>query len=548
MKISNNIKFLYLSVLLVGLFSFIGAKAEDQFVNSKIKEVTVYLSGARVYRTGNVNIIPGTNTIIFNGLSNQIDENSLEVLSNGSFQILSVNYGINELKTLPKPESIRKLENGYDSVKQKLEFMRNEKQALQSQLEALKANEKLGVNEKTVFIDDVDDWLENYKKKGLEIRNKISKIAVQEVEVSEQLEKMQLQMDRLGGAKKSASGEIKVTILATKSEIADFKINYFVGSANWTPVYNLRANKLTDPVNMDYDAHIYQTTGEEWKDVKLSLNTGNPTLGGNKPILNPLILQLYQPRPVMAIYRKAESMDAPKMAMEESRGNDQSLQSNFKDSRAPMATAQQGHTNSQFNIPLRYTIVSDGQPQQVRIQQLSLPATFEYSGVPKFDKDAFLEAKVSGWEQFNLLAGDANLFLEGTYVGKSYLDPIATGDTFSLSFGRDKKIAIERQRIQGPGITNKILSGSSKKETFTYELSVKNLKTAIATITLEDQIPVSQTKDIQVSIKETTGGQYLEDSGKINWKLTLLPGETKKVRFTYIVSYPKNKIIQNLNE
>jgi uncharacterized protein (TIGR02231 family) len=130
------------------------------------------------------------------------------------------------------------------------------------------------------------------------------------------------------------------------------------------------------------------------------------------------------------------------------------------------------------------------------------------------------------------------------FVGKSEIDPSVTSDTFNLSFGRDKKLNVKRLRIQSS--IGKQFLGSSKKETFSYEITVRNLKSNGVILTIEDQIPISQTKGLDVDLKESSEAKYDSETGKLTWKLNLKENETRKIKFTYVVSYPKNKVVQNL--
>ncbi|MCX6351569.1 MAG: DUF4139 domain-containing protein, partial [Bacteroidetes bacterium] len=329
-------------------------------------------------------------------------------------------------------------------------------------------------------------------------------------------------------------------------------LRYFVQNAGWSPVYSLRAQNITDPVKLDYDAVVRQKTGEDWNDVKLMLATINPNLSGNKPELSPWYLSIYVPRPIyknrLKFGRTKEVTDAAPMYQQSMQKDERRLDD--KDSQtmstiADYTTTTQGQLNTTFDIAIKYSIPSDDNGQQVRVQQYNLPAVYEYISIPKFDKDAFLLAKVGGWEQFNLIPGPANLFFDGTYVGKSDINPVITGDTLALSFGRDKKISIDRIKIKE--LAKKQLLGGTKTETYSYDIVVKNVKNVPVRITIEDQIPLVTDKDIKVEALELSHGFLDEETGKVLWRGVLKPNEVYKMRLTYSVKYPKGKIIMGLN-
>ena len=149
------------------------------------------------------------------------------------------------------------------------------------------------------------------------------------------------------------------------------------------------------------------------------------------------------------------------------------------------------------------------------------------------------------WESLNLLPGDANIIFEGTYVGKSFIDPSSTLDTLNLTLGRDKRVVIKKEKTVDYSSTKFL--GSNKVQKFSYELTVKNNKKDTVRMMLKDQYPLSTNKEIEVELVENGGASVNSELGVLTWKLQLPPGEVKKVRFSYTVKYPKDKLL-NLNQ
>ena len=130
------------------------------------------------------------------------------------------------------------------------------------------------------------------------------------------------------------------------------------------------------------------------------------------------------------------------------------------------------------------------------------------------------------------------------YAGKTYIDPLQTTDTLSLSMGRDKKISVERVKvIEKSG--SKFLS-SKKEQTFTYDIIVRNNKKETAQITVKDQYPISTLVNLEVELLESSSAEVNKETGMLQWQMKLKPGETKKVRLSYRVRHPKNIAIGNL--
>ena len=200
--------------------------------------------------------------------------------------------------------------------------------------------------------------------------------------------------------------------------------------------------------------------------------------------------------------------------------------------------------NASFDIDLPYTIPTDGQQHLVAIKKYELPASYRYYVVPKLDKDAFLQAQVTNWEDLNLLPGQSNIFYEGTYVGQGYIDVRNIKDTMTLSLGRDKKIVVKRDQDAKLRSTKTI--GTNVREAFAYTISVRNTRKENITLVVQDQQPVSTNTDIAIEERETAGAEFDEKTGIMNWTIGVAPNETKKISFGYTVKYPKGKIVAGL--
>ena len=153
-------------------------------------------------------------------------------------------------------------------------------------------------------------------------------------------------------------------------------------------------------------------------------------------------------------------------------------------------------------------------------------------------------AEINDYSKYNLLQGEANIIFEGMYVGKTVISPNQTADTLSLSMGRDKKIAITREKVIDKSDT-KFLS-SKKEQTFTYDITVRNNKKEAVEMLLNDQYPLSPDKEIEVELQESDKAKVNAETGILTWNLKLKPNEVKKIRISYKVKYPKDKIIDNL--
>jgi hypothetical protein len=213
-----------------------------------------------------------------------------------------------------------------------------------------------------------------------------------------------------------------------------------------------------------------------------------------------------------------------------------------KSKNIPLPVVQIENTTSvEFEIKTPYTILSENKNTTVEMEHYSLPAEYEYYCVPKVNKDAFLLANISDWEQYNLLEGEANIFFENTFIGKTILDVRYVSDTLNLSLGRDKNISVQREKIK-EYTTQKFL-GSKTETTRDWKITVKNNKRQPISMLLFDQIPVSTMQEIDVIPEILSGGELDKDTGEVKWKFTLPATQKSEMELKYKVKYPKGKAL-----
>lgn len=194
-------------------------------------------------------------------------------------------------------------------------------------------------------------------------------------------------------------------------------------------------------------------------------------------------------------------------------------------------------TTIDFEINTPYTIKSDNKNYTVDMEFYDLPAFYQYYSVPKVDKEAFLIANILDWGKYNLLEGEANVFFEETYAGKTLLDVRYASDTLEISLGRDKKVSVNREKLKD--YTVKQFIGSKKEETRAWKTTVKNNKNQAINMIILDQIPVSTIEEIEVNVQNISGAKRNSETGEIKWEFELKPNDKKEFELKYSVKYPK---------
>ena len=209
---------------------------------------------------------------------------------------------------------------------------------------------------------------------------------------------------------------------------------------------------------------------------------------------------------------------------------------------APVFVEKQvGETAVSFDVAVPYTIAADGKVQTIEIQRTSVPAEYKYVAVPKMSPHAYLTGNITNWAEMSLQSGEATLYFENTFVGKSVINVNQLSDTLTLSLGTDNSILVKREKRKD--FTSKRVLGANKTETFSFLITIRNNKTSTARLTLHDQIPVSTNSGISVEASELSGGKYNTQTGRVSWDFELKPQETKQVIITWSVKYPKDRTI-----
>jgi uncharacterized protein (TIGR02231 family) len=514
-------------------------------VPSEIKQIIVYRQGAKITHLAEASLLPGSNEVVLENLTSTIDGNSIQISLKGQAILLSATSRINYMTTLKVSKRINELEDSLEILTNKMGWIGNEQEIYKGEEKLVIENQKL-VNEKEkITAAEILQLADFYRNRVTEIRKKIFNNEIDLKKIKERKLQIELQLNELKTDKNAPSGEIVLNINAEQAVKITISFSYLTYNAGWNPLYDIRCESTSGPLDLIYKANIFQQTGFDWNHADLTVSTGNPTLSNERPVLNPWYIDFFQQNDYSSEmeYKSARSQAPSEMNMMAAPDEADALQ---KES-APVPYKVVETTNqmaTEYDIKIKQDIPSDGKEHIVPISNYQIPATYVYHSVPKLDQHAFLLAKVGDYSQFNLLPGTTNLFFEGTFVGQSTLNPEVTVDSLLISLGRDDRIKIERNVLKD--FTSRQFVGPNKKELKGYEIIIRNNKKLPVSIEVLDQVPISSNKDIVVTLEDLGGASYNADYGKLIWKIDMASGETKKLRFVYSVKYPKDKQISGL--
>jgi uncharacterized protein (TIGR02231 family) len=531
-------------------------------VTPVITEVTVYRSGAKVSSVATVRVPAGSSEVIFENLSPYFNANSLQVRIKGA---ATLNAAVFSMHTPgPGPESPRApiLRDSLVLLGDEFTKIRDERDVLNSENQLI--NQKMGqigvstTNPSTVTLSvaELKELTSFYRQRLMEIKERLLALSIKERKTNELYQKMQLILQQLQPNSSNATGQIALKLESASSQSLEIICNYLVTQAGWTPLYDLRSEGIGKPLQLVYKANVRNLSGFDWKGVKLHLSTANPLVNNDRPILTPIFVDF---RPVYTYYDDAKRQQdqlyqmAPSTNMSQTRDiaragggpTREDVDALVMDEIAllnPALTNTGDDLITNFDLPKPQDIMANGLDNIVTVDEQDVPADYEYHAVPKIDPAVFLLAKITDYGKYNLLPGTANIFYQDTYIGQTVVNPDTVSDTLLLSLGRDEQISIKRMQPKDFTERKKIFS-TTVKETFAYEIAVKNNKSVSIKLEILDQIPVSKQKDILVELEEKDGAVYNEEYGKLKWELDIPANQSKRVRFAYSVKYPKDKAV-----
>ncbi|MBN8640645.1 MAG: DUF4139 domain-containing protein [Flavobacteriales bacterium] len=579
------------------------------FTAAKVKAATVYFNAAELSQMASVNLPAGTSEVVIKNVANTLNESTVQIGAPNSVTIMSVQFTNNYISEFEIDESnptIKKVRDSISLVQKEIGKVQIEKTSHSKTIELLDKNQLVAGQNSGLSVAELIKMVDYYKAKRSELSNTITSLQEKENKFNETLNRLKSKLEiNTKNEEKSSNGKLILQVMNDVAGTVNLDINYISNSASWTPFYDLRAENIKNPINMMYKAQVVQNSGIDWKKVKLTLSNGNPNQSNTAPILNAWFLRYGNPYnrykyednysisnelqgkalgvtnqndDNKILIRGAASIsdaDYPLVIIDGiitdkktlSQISQEAIKSMnvLKDSQATAiygnrgkngvivistkqmddyTTINENQLNVSFEIDIPYDILSNGKVHSVALKEINLPATYKYYAVPRVDKEAFLLAEISDYSKYNLLPGEANIIFEGMYVGKTTINPNQTADTLNLSMGRDKKISIKREKVVDKSGT-KFLS-SYKEQVFTYDLTVRNNKKEDAFLLLKDQYPLSTDKDITIELLDDGKAKVNTETGILTWELKLAPNETKKIRISYKVKYPKDKIIDNL--
>lgn len=522
-------------LILILMVSFF--KSQEIKKEIDVKQATVFLQGAKVFGSTNVTLQKGRNTVKIINLPNDLDENTYKINLEKNTTLLSITPQSNYLKNDELTDGEKKLDDERKKIQRQVNLLNIQIKNLTGEQNIINDNLKVSTNDKSTPQEQLIKLTEFYRKRMLEIDNQVFLLNEQKTTFDESIAKINKQFAEEQTHKTQNRKELLLEILAENEMNLNLGVSYIVSNAGWIPSYDLRAQSTKKPLEIVYKGKIYQKTGQDWNNVKLFVSTYRPSYNQNRPILSPLYVAEY------AAYNNEDAkVGYEKKAKAELSNSYQMRAEVAAPSQIPVATVSDNQMNILYELNYNQTIVSQEKEQYVILDKKNVEANYKYHTVPKLNNQVFLMAFVKNWQNLNLISGEANIYFEDNYIGKTNITSNYVKDEFPISLGVDERIVVKRIKIEDK--TSQKSFNSNKWETESYEISIRNNTKENIELEILDQIPLSENQKIIVKTLNIGDGDFDIKTGSILWNRKINSGVSEKINFSYEVKYPKEMQIQ----
>jgi uncharacterized protein (TIGR02231 family) len=562
-------------VILVSALILIAASAfalQTIEQRTPITQVVIYNDRVEITRMHKTTYQPGEYQFKMTDLPSSLDENSVRASGAGTAEVKINGVKIETVyldtttnqkyKALEDSvEQLKEQQKIYDdrySLLQKeadyLEKIKNASTTVQSGSRESDKQKSTTVSEWTGLYNFYDAKFEAVNKEQRNIEK--SKKALQV-----KLNALQSRLHKVSAGANLTKKNVTVSFTVKKEGTLALSLSYMMMGASWHPQYDIRVSPENKEVEFTYYGVIYQNTGEDWKNVKITLSTAQPSISGSMPALKPWYVDVYQQyyqkgqasqRAKQNIaYSKQMQAPAPAEQMTITGGFNQEYgeaMSGIVNTSVSTSDVEFTGTSYVYQTPGENNIPSDGEPHKIPIAFETLKADFEYSSAPRIKQYAYLKGKVKNTTEYPFIAGDINVFFGNNFVGTSAINTVIPTEKFDVSLGIDEGIKITRQKTK-----DMVENGKRIKRTYGYKITVKNLKKTKEILTVNEQYPVSKNDKIKVKLvspkfddEKLEYGIKEKPNGIIEWKMELGPQEKKEMELEYILEYPGDVSVSGL--
>ena len=539
------------------------ALAGDIDVRSSIDSVTVYPDGATVTRVISVDLPQGDTTLIARDFPPGLDTGSLRIEGETAAR---VSIGAIDARA-PRPERPPTA----PELEKRLQALKDERATLDDRIgaevarkqfaERFAAQTPFGLGEKGEA-RPLSEWRTAFSVVADEIKS--ANEAIRAFRLKQRDLDLEIrQVEAALQANPARKMEVRIDLAANVASRATFRVSYTVRGARWAPLYDARLDSGTrerkPALELIRRAEIVQQTGEDWSDVALTVSTVRTAKGGNGPELRPLIVRYYQPpAPIPA---KTSRLNVDRMAAREERvagsfapaaleADNVTIAEVSRPASMPAqeieAAAETGGFQAVFRVPGRVSVAASEGAKSFRISTEQIAPELLIRAVPALDETAYLEASFKHADEAPLLPGRVSLYRDGIFIGRGLMGLTPKDETLRLGFGADEKVKVTRtitRKLEGSaGIIS-----SAKTDEREFKITLRSGHARPIKAVIEDQVPTSETAEIQVEMLPVTTPPSERDlrdrRGVLAWNFEAAPGEAKEIKLGWRLRWPSDKVV-----
>ena len=534
----------FIAILIVMMAAIVPTWAQKQ-VSAKLTEATVYLRGAALTHTASATLKSGSQEVIIDGLSPNIEINSLKVKANGVL-ISATEFSQDYLTPREQAAQIKKLQDSLDLYQEQLKEVQNElavhKQLLKLVTDGTQNN--MSQKEGSVSIADINANMELYRTKAAELQKSIDKDNKKIEKLKETVNRLNSQINQDETEHLQLNGMLRLSVSVPENITTTFTITYFTNQAQWVPCYDINIPSMDKSITLQSKAKVKQLTGLDWSNVKLTLSNATPNRSSTAPVFSTWFLSFQRPQTVIdGVRLRSNSISYATTSEEAPASNAVSYKWTAPVTMDDYVEVEEQDIHVTYNIAVPYDIPGNGKEKLIDLKSYDIKADFKYYSVPKLSDETYLIATLSDYEKYNLLPGEATVTFNNTFVGRTRLRPNDTESQITLTLTTDPRISVKREKQKDFCNTKHV--GNSTTVTQSYLITVKNNQTKSVKLTLKEQYPISNNKDIEMKdVTVTPKATYDKtDIGVVTWDVELQPGEVRTFTVTYSVKHPTDREI-----
>ncbi len=259
-------------------------------VRSTLTDVTVFFDGAQITRTATLQLAPGKYVLAFKQLPLELNAKSLQVLPGADMDILSVSHQTNESNFRFKTDDEKRMEEQIEKILFQLKEIQNRQDVFAIEERFLLDNSKLTLKDGGTTVAEIREAANLYRERLNEVRAQRLELSAQSESLEKRIQDLRTETSKLVALETKVYSRLYVGVTVKNARKQELSVKYFIPSAGWVPTYDFRVTEVNEPLSVVYQANVFQTSGEDWDKVNITLSSGKPGLSGEKPSMKPWFL------------------------------------------------------------------------------------------------------------------------------------------------------------------------------------------------------------------------------------------------------------------